>query len=100
MKKEIKKITVHVKNQEGLSKDFGSTTIFDYKTVFSKYKIIKDLEDAIIKDLNEHNKVDETYLIDYDTSWDRHCIFILLEEKKISDTEYEFTYEYNTTVSG
>lgn len=95
----MKKITLYIKNQDGLVKDFSSTEISDRKTIFSKYKIMKDLEDKVIKDLNEKNKVQDVYLIDYDTTGDRHCIFDLLDDKKISDNEYEFLYGYRTTIS-
>ena len=94
----MKKITVYIKNQEELIEYFSSTEILDYKTIFSKYKIMKDLEDTIIKDLTEKQKVQDEYLIDYDTTGDRHCIFDLLDEK-ILDTEYEYLYGFRTTIS-
>ena len=94
----MKKITVYIKNQEELIEYFSSTEIWDHKTVFSKYKIMKDLEDTVIKDLTENQKVKDSYLIDYDTTGDRHCIFDLLDEK-ILDTEHEVLYGFTTTIS-
>ena len=95
---DMKKITVYIKNQEELTEYFLSTEILDHKTIFSKYKIMKDLEDRIVKDLTENQKVQDAYLIDYDTTGDRHCIFDLLDEK-ILNTEHEFLYGFRTTIS-
>ena len=95
---DMKKITLYIKNQEELIEYFSSTEILDHKTIFSKYKIMKDLEDTIIKDLTEKQKVQDEYLIDYDTTGDRHCIFDLLDEK-ILNTEYEYLYGFRTTIS-
>ena len=84
--------------ENGLSEMFQEEEVHDHKVVFSKDKILKDLEIEVMEEFNSNN-ISVTYLIDYDTTRDRHCIFQLMEYKRLEDDNVEITYAFDTTIS-
>jgi len=82
-----------------LPKVFNGTEILDYKTIYSSTKILKDLEDRIVKNYSNDRVIEESYLIDYDTTGDRHCIFHLKNKQIAQNGDCAVSYEYETTIS-
>ena len=82
-----------------LSEQFNGTEILEHKTIYSSTKILKDLEDEIIKNYFNNRVIEEAYLIDYDTTGDRHCIFHLKNKQIAENGDCAVSYEYETTIS-
>ena len=89
-------VKLKISNFHELKKDFPTEKDYGYKKTFSSYKIRKGLMDEINKDF-EKGKIEMGYLVDYDTSFDRHCIFHL-KGLKITDDIRTITCEYSGTI--
>lgn len=84
--------------ENDMSEIFQEETVHDYKVKFSKDKILKNLETEVMEKF-DNNNLSASCLIDYDTTGDKHCIFQLIEFKRLEDDNFEITYEFDTTIS-
>jgi hypothetical protein len=89
-------VKLKVINYSELKEDFPGEKDCGYKIKFSSNKIYKDLMDEITKNFKKGN-IEIGYLIDYDTTKDKHCIFHLQGVKRFDDT-IKVTYLYTGTV--
>lgn len=86
-------------NQNELIEHFKETEIFEHKTRFSYVKILNDLEQEIVNNYFRNRDVKDSYLIDYDTTGDRHCVFNLKNKKFADNGDCELNYEYDFIIS-
>jgi len=82
-----------------LSGEFNGTEILENKTIYSSTKILKDLEDQIVKNYFYNRAIEKSYSIYYDTTENGYCKFNLKNKQIAENGDCAVSYEYETTMS-
>ena len=95
-----------ITNREGLISQFQNEEMDTDYTIRDHNKIVKKLEEDILRSMDNQHSIREVYLIPYKeyndgTEGESTCIFLLENyHRDLNTDEIEITYLYNDVVSG
>ena len=95
-----------ITNQEGLISQFQNEEVDTNYTIRDHNKIVKKLEESILRSIDNQDSIREVHLIPYKeyndgTEGENTCIFLLESYHRDFNTdEIEITYLYNDVISG
>jgi hypothetical protein len=95
-----------ITNREGLISQFQNEEVDTNYTICDHNKIVKKLEEDILRSMDNQDSIPEACLIPYKeyndgTEGENSCIFLLEKyHRNFNTDEIEITYLYNDVVSG